>query len=64
MSTLFVKYNYIYSMKNYNIYGLVNPTTNEVFYIGMTTDVKTRLSKHKGTIKCNDLSKIFSIFIF
>ena len=58
MSTLFVKYNYICIMKNYNIYGLVNPTTNEVFYIGMTTDVKTRFSKHKGTVKWNEMSNI------
>ena len=56
MSTLSIKYNYICNMKNHIIYGLVDTLTENVFYIGMTTDIVNRLSKHKGTIKCNDLS--------
>lgn len=58
MSTLVVKYNYICNMKNHIIYGLVDPTNDNVFYIGMTTDIVNRLSKHKGTIKSNDLNNI------
>ena len=30
----------------YYIYGLVNPKTNEVFYIGCTQDLAQRLSAH------------------
>ena len=56
MSTKLIKYNYIRTMKNYSIYGLVDPRNNNVFYIGMTTDLSTRISKHKGVVKCNDLS--------
>jgi predicted GIY-YIG superfamily endonuclease len=43
-------------MKNHIIYGLINSLDQNVFYIGMTTDIKTRFSKHKGTVKCNEMS--------
>ena len=56
MSTLLIKYTYIRSMKNHTIYGLVNPLNLNVFYIGVTSNISNRLSKHKGTVKWNNLS--------
>jgi hypothetical protein len=47
MSTL-GEFVYICIMKTHMIYALVNPITNEPFYVGETTNLATRLSKHFG----------------
>jgi predicted GIY-YIG superfamily endonuclease len=42
-------------MKTHMIYALVNPITNEPFYVGETTNLTTRLSKHFGISEPNKL---------
>ena len=63
MSTLIIYFYYICCMKYHTIYGLMNPTTKNIFYVGESTNIKNRFISHLNTFdaninKCNEIKSI------
>jgi hypothetical protein len=63
MSTLFIYFLYIWSMKSHTIYGLMNPTTKNIFYVGESVNINKRFRDHlnangKNVNRCNEIKSI------